>query len=230
MTKDNVTTIGARGFVVAEYDTAKFTLTFSEYAPKARDAKLKLKKGVEKVSAAIESLRAKGLVTLGNSFHTSTSVQPNTVYNNNTHKHVVDGQKATYTVVFQTPTLDLVSEAYDVLSELDVKECTINSPTFFVRNVATLKQQALEDAWKVAQVLFTNQCRTLGIEEKNFAVSSWAVNYSGEDYSGFSKGRNMSNSSIANGGGMDDDGAIELVSGKALVEVILTVNYSRKAL
>jgi uncharacterized protein YggE len=226
----NVTTISARGFVVAEYDTAKFTLTFSEYSSKAREAKLKLKKGVEKVSAAIESLRAKGLVTLGNTFHTSTSVAPNTVYNHTTHKHVVEGQKATYTVVFQTPSLDLVSEAYDALSELDVNECTINSPTFFVRKVADLKQQALEDAWKVAQVLFSNQCRTLGVDEKNFSVSSWSVNYSGDDYTGFSKGRNMSNSSMALGGGVDEEGAIELVSGKALVEVILTANYSRKPL
>ena len=226
----NVTTISARGFVVAEYDTAKFTLSFNEYAPKARDAKLKLKRGVEKVSAALETLRAKGLVTLGNTFHTSTSVKPHTVYNHNTHKHVADGQVATYTVVFQTPSLDLVSEAYDALSELDVNECTINSPTFFVRNVANIKQQALEDAWKVAQVMFGNQCRTLGVDADNFSVSSWSVNYSGEDYSGFSKGRNYSNSSVANGGGMDEDGAIELVSGKALVEVILTANYSRKPL
>jgi uncharacterized protein YggE len=227
---EKVTTIMARGFVIAEYDTAKFTLSFNEYAPKAKYAKLKLKKGVEKVTGALASLRDKGLVMLGNTFHTSTSVQPNYVYNQITHKNVMEGQKAVYTVVFQTPTLDLVSETYDILSDLDINECTLNSPTFLVRAEAALKQQALVDAWKVAQVLFANQCGTLGVESNNFSVSSWNVDYSGRDV-GFSKGRNFSNSSMALGGGVgDEDGAIELVSGKALVEVILTVNYSRKAL
>lgn len=224
---DNVTTINARGFVIADYDTAKFTLSFHEYAPKAKDAKLKLKKGVEKVTAALTSLREKGLGMLNTTFHTSTSVQPNYVYDNTTHKNVMKGQKATYTVVFQTPTLDLVSEAYDVLSDLDVNECTLNSPTFLVRAEATLKQTALEDAWKVAQVLFANQCRTLGLDADNFCVSSWNVDYSGRDTHSF-KGRNFTNSSMAGGFGGDEDDVIELVSGKALVEVILTVNYDRK--
>jgi uncharacterized protein YggE len=224
---ETVTTIRARGFVIADYDTAKFTLSFNEYAPKAKDAKLKLKQGVEKITAAIASLRSKGLVMLVSTFHNSTSVQPHYVYNERTRKNVMDGQVATYTVVFQTPTLELVSETYDILSDLDINECTINSPTFLVRAEAALKQQALEDAWKVAQVLFANQCRTLGAEEPYFSVSSWNVDYSGQQ-AGFSKGRNFTNSVASLGGGMDEDGAIELVSGKALVEVILTVNYSLK--
>ncbi len=225
---ENVTAISARGFVVADYDTAKFTFSFSEYANKAKDAKALLKKGVEKVNAAMAFLRDKGLTTLVSTFHTSTSVQPNWVYNQNTRQNQMDGQKATYTLVFQTPSLELVSEAYDVLSDLDVKECTLNSPTFLVRAEAALKQQALEDAWKVAQVLFGNQCKTLGLDPNNFSVTSWGVDYSGRDR-GFSKGRNMMNS--AGGGyGDGDDDTIELVSGKALVEVILTANYSRKAL
>lgn len=226
---EHVTTIKARGFVIAEYDTAKFTLSFHEYAPRAKDAKLKLKRGVEKINTALSFLKDKGLVMLGSTFHNSTAVQPNWVYDNNSRKNVMDGQKATYTVVFQTPSLDLVSEAYDVLSELDINECTINSPTFSVRAEANLKQQALEDAWKVAQVLFTNQCGTLGVEANNFAVSSWDVDYYGRD-AYMAKGRNLSNSTNGSGGGLDDDGAIDLVSGKALVEVVLTVNYTRKAL
>ncbi len=228
MQKDKVNTIKARGFVVADYDTAKFTLSFNEYALKAKDAKTKLKAGVAKVSAAIESLRGKGLELLKSSFHTSTSVSPHLRYDSVSRLNVKEGQIATYSVTFQTPTLDLVSEAYDVLSELEVNECTINSPTFLVRAESALKQQALEDAWKVAQVLMTNQCRVLGLDEKNFTVAGWDVNYSGDEYYG-GKGRNFTNSVASGGAGLDDD-AIELVSGKALVAVVLTVDYARKAL
>lgn len=221
----NVTSISARGYVVADFDTATFSLTFHEFAPKSRDAKLKLKKGVDQITSTLEALKKRGLVMLGSTYRTSVTVAPNTVYNHSTQRHVVEGQKATYTVTFQTPTLEMVSEAYDQLSEIEANELTVASPVFSVRAEAVLKQQALEDAWKVAQVLFGNQCRTLGLDATNYTASSWQVNYSGRDHGGFSKGRNFSNSTEALLGG--DDNAIELNSGRAIVDVVLTVNYTK---
>lgn len=226
---NQVTSISARGFVVADFDTATFSLSFNEFAPKAREAKTKLKKGVEKITTAIDSLKKKGLEILATHYRSNISVQPNSVYNQSTHQWEVKGQKATYTVTFQTPTLEMVNEVYDVLSELDVNEYTVNSPTYSVRAEADLKQQALEDAWKVAQVLFANQCKVLGFDPSNFSVSTWQVNYSGRDHGGFSKGRNFSNSLAAGGsaGGGDEDDAIELNAGRAVIDVVLTANYSR---
>jgi len=223
---NTVTSVSARGFVVADFDTATFTLSFNEIAPKSRDAKVKLKKGVEKITSTIEALKKKGLVALVTHFKSNITVGPNTVYDRITGINKVEGQKATYSVTFQTPTLEMASEAYDALSELDVNELLVNSPTFSLRAEAALKQQALEDAWKVAQVLFNNQCTVLGLDSKNYSVSNWKVNYSGYDHGGFAKGRNFSNSTAAiSNGEYEGDAAIELNSGRAVVDVILTVDY-----
>lgn len=219
-----VTSISARGYVVADYDTATFNLTFHEFAPKSRDAKQKLKKGVEKVTATLESLKQKGLKILGATYKTNVSVAPNLVYNHSRAQHLVEGQKATYTLTFQTPTLEMVSETYDSLSEIEANELTVQSPTFQVRKEADLKQEALEDAWMVAQKLFGNQCKTLNLDSSKYSVASWSVQYTNDrGYSG--KGRNFTNSSEASLG--DEDGFISLNSGRAVVDVILIVNYSQ---
>lgn len=223
-----VTTINARGYVVADFDTATFSLSFNEFAPKAREAKLKLKKGVEKITAAIEDLKKRGLEILVTHYRSNVQVQPHYVYDRTTGEHRMQGQKATYSVTFQTPTLEMCNEAYDILSELDVNEFTVNSPSYSVRAEATLKQQALEDAWKTAQVLFANQCKVLGQDPNNFSVLTWNVNYGGQDHHGFAKGRNFTNGTVAlAGGGAPEEDAIELNAGRAVVDVILTVAYAR---
>lgn len=224
-----VTSISARGFVVADFDTATFSLSFNEFAPKAREAKSKLKKGVEKITTAIEDLKKKGLNILVTHYRSNVQVQPHYVYDRNTGEHRLQGQKATYSVTFQTPTLEMVNEAYDVLSELDVNELAVNSPAYSVRAEADLKQQALEDAWKVAQTLFANQCKVLGQDPKNFSVDTWSVNYGGQDVHGFAKGRNFMNSTVAQaaGGGGYDDEAIDLHMGRAVIDVVLSVGYVR---
>lgn len=219
---EHVTSISARGFVVADYDTANFNLTFHEYAPKSRDAKAKLKKGVEQVTAALEALKKRGLVVLGSTYRTNVSVAPHFVYRGNAHR--LEGQKATYTVTFQTPTLEMVSETYDSLSGIEANELTVQSPTFQVRKEADLKQEALDDAWKVAQKLFSNQCGTLGVDSAKYSVTSWTVQYNSERAVSF-KGRNFSNSTEAAFG--DEDSFISLNAGRAVVDVVLTVNYAK---
>jgi uncharacterized protein YggE len=223
---NKVTTVSARGCVVTDFDTATFTLAFNEFAPKAKDAKLKLKKGAAKITAALDELKKKGLEFLTNNYRSNISVQPNYVYDRNSSQNRMEGQKATYSVTFQTPTLEMVSEAYDMLSELDVNEYTVNSPTYSVRAESAFKQQALEDAWRVAQILFANQCKTLGFDADKFSVDSWQVNYSGRDHGGFSKGGSYSNSVMSSNGSEDDD-TIELNAGRAIIDVILTVDYVR---
>lgn len=225
---ETVTTVSAKGCVVTDFDTATFSLSFNELAPKAKDAKLKLKKGAAKITAALDDLKKRGLEFLTNNYRSNITVEPNYVYNRTTGENKMEGQKATYSVTFQTPTLEMVSEAYDLLSELEVNELSISSPAYSVRSESAFKQQALEDAWKVAQVLFTHQCKTLGFDPANFSVGTWSVNYSGHDHGGFSKGRNYTNAvaaSMTNGGG--DDDAIELNAGRAIIDVILTVSYVR---
>lgn len=225
---DKVTTVSAKGCVVTDFDTATFALSFNEFAPKAKDAKLKLKKGTAKITAVLDELKKRGLEFLTNNYRSNVTVQPNYVYDRNTHQQRLEGQKATYSVTFQTPTLEMVNEAYDMLSEIEVNELAINSPTYSVRSEAQFKQQALEDAWKVAQVLFANQCKVLGFDEKKFSVDSWQVNYSGYDHGGFAKGRSYSNA-VMGGGAAESAGdeAIELNAGRAIIEVVLTVDYVR---
>jgi len=225
---DKVTTVSAKGCVVTDFDTATFALSFNEFAPKAKDAKLKLKKGAAKITAALDDLKKRGLEFLTNNYRTNITVQPNYVYDRSSGQNRMEGQKATYSVTFQTPTLEMVSEAYDLLSELEVNELSINSPAYSVRSEAQFKQQALEDAWKVAQVLFANQCKVLGFDETKFSVDSWQVNYSGHDHGGFAKGRSYSNSVLAASASADyGDEAIELNAGRAIIEVVLTVDYVR---
>ena len=223
---NKVTSVSARGFVVADFDTATFSLSFNEFAPKSRDAKLKLKKGVEKITAAIDSLKKKGLAVLVTHYRSSITVGPNHVYDRHTGQQRVEGQKATYSVTFQTPSLEMCSEAYDALSELEVNELTVNSPAFSIRAEADLKLKALNDAWTVAQKLFNDQCTVLGKDPSNYSVANWEVNYSGHDHGGFAKGRNFSNSTAAlGGGGYDGEDAIDLHAGRAVVDVILKVDY-----
>lgn len=221
---NKVTTISARGFVVADYDTATFSISFNEVAPKAKEAKFKLKKGVEKITAALGTLKKSGLVVLVTHYRSSISVGPNSVYDRTSGQYHTKGQKAIYGVTFQTPTLEMVSEAYDALSELDCNELAVQSPSFSIRAEADLKLKALADAWAVAQKLFNDQCIVLGKIPKNFSVDAWTVDYSGQDH-GLAKGRNFSNSTAALGGGYDGEDAIDLHTGRAVVEVILTVDY-----
>lgn len=229
MNQNNVvTSVAARGFVTADYDTASFALIFSETAPKARKAKEQLKKGVEQISSTLETLKNKGLNMVVGTYRTGVTVQPSYVYNSSTRVNDFKGQKATYTVSFQTQSLEMVNDVYDTLSDLDLHEFTLNSPSYFVKAEADLKQQALEDAWVVAQIIFGNQCRTLGLNPDNFVVNNWEVDYSGQQYG---KLRNSLNAvSLSAGGGIDDDDAIEINAGRARVEVTLTVGYTRKAL
>lgn len=222
---NKVTTVSAKGCVVTDFDTATFSLAFNEFAPKAKEAKLKLKKGSAKITAALDELKKRGLEFLTNNYRSNVSVGPNYVYDRVNGTNRMEGQKATYSVTFQTPTLEMVNEAYDILSELDVNEFTINSPTYSVRAEAQFKQQALEDAWKVAQVLFAHQCKTLGFDETKFSVAAWQVNYSGRDHGGFSKGGNYTNG-VSNMS-LGDDDVIELNAGRAIIDVVLTVDYVR---
>lgn len=223
---NKVTSVSARGFVVADFDTATFSLSFNETAPKSRDAKLKLKKGVEKITGTLDALKKGGLVVLVTHYKSNITVGPNSVYDRHTGEHKVIGQKATYSVTFQTPTLEMCAEAYDALSELEVNELTVNSPAFSIRAEADLKLKALNDAWTVAQKLFNDQCTVLGKDSSNYSVANWEVNYSGYDHGGFAKGRNFSNSTQAlGGGGYDGEDAIDLHAGRAVVDVILKVDY-----
>lgn len=223
-----VTSIKAGGFVVSDYDTAHFSLSFSELDVKAKDAKAKLKKGVEKINGALATLKSKGLVMLAGTYLTGPTVAPNWVYDRASQTNVLKGQKATYAVSFQTQMLEMVNEVYDTLSELDLNEYLVNSPVYSVKAEAALKQQALEDAWRVAQVLFGNQCSVLGLDSSKFEVSTWDVDYSANEYTG-GKFRNSTPSPMTlNAGGYDADDAIEINAGKAKVKVVLTVNYVRK--
>jgi len=225
---NKVTSVSARGFVVADFDTATFSLSFNEFAPKSRDAKLKLKKGVEKITATLDALKKKGLQVLVTHYRTNITVGPNQVYDRHTGVNKIEGQKAVYSVTFQTPSLEMCSEAYDALSELEVNELNVSSPVFSIRAEADLKLKALNDAWTVAQKLFNDQCTVLGQDASNFSVLSWEVNYSGYDHGGFAKGRNFSNSTAAlGGGGYDGEDAIDLHAGRAVVDVILKVDYVR---
>lgn len=228
MSRDNVvTTIAARGFVVAEFDTAHFSLQFTEKAKKAKLAKSGLKKGVDKIAAVLDSLKSKGLIMSEGSFKTSVSVQPNYVYNRTSGQNDLIGQRATYSVSFQTQVLEMVNEVYDELSELDLNELVVNQPGYSVRAQETLKLAALEDAWVVAQKLFNDQCRVLGKNPAEYSVSNWEVDYSGIEYG---KGRNFASNRLEAmplsdhvGGG--DSSPIDLNSGNAVVAVTLIVKY-----
>lgn len=229
MSDNNVTSIVAGGFVVADYDTAQFSLNFSEYAPKAKAAKAKLKEGVDQINKVLASLKDKGLVMLSGTYLTGPTVGTHSVYDRVKQVHVVDGQKATYNVSFQTQSLEMVNEVYDTLTELDLPELSVSSPSYSVKAESDLKQKALEDAWRVAQVLFANQCGVLELDKNNFSVASWQVNYSGEDYTG-GKFRNSTATPMSLGTNYDDDDAIAINAGKAKIKVTLTVDYARKAL
>lgn len=231
MSENNVTSIVAGGFVVADYDTAQFSLNFSEYAPKAKAAKAKLKEGVDQINKVLASLKDKGLVMLSGTYLTGPTVGTHTTYDRVKQVHVVEGQKATYNVSFQTQTLEMVNEVYDTLTELDLNELSVSSPSYSVKAESDLKQKALEDAWRVAQVLFANQCGVLELDKNNFSIASWQVNYSNDEYGTYNgKFRNSTATPMSLGANYDDDDAIAINAGKAKVKVTLTVDYARKAL
>lgn len=223
-----VTSISAQGFVIADYDTAHFNLSFSVIAPKAKKAKQDLKEGQELIQKTLEQLQNKGLKMGQSTYRVNSSVNPNYVYNRENGINELKGQLATYSVSFQTQNLEMVNEVYDTLSDLDLNQLTVNSPGYSIKAESELKQQALKDAWEVAKGIFTNQCEVLGLKSSDYVVKSWNVDYSGNT-SG--KARNYTNTMIGSsveGSSYDESSAIQLNSGRAKVQVTLTADYKKK--
>lgn len=223
------TTTNANGIAMADYDVAVFQLSVSEKGKNAVLAKEALKESINEVLEAIEVLKGKGLTFRDNTYKTSSSVQPNNVFDNKKNEWKMSGQKAVWSASFQTTNMDLVNDIYDELTSLELTEIYVAPPQFKVIKIEELQKSALEDAWLKIKDMFATECRVLGMTAIDFEVVNWAPRYDNNESAG---PRRMmaaaSPMSDMGGGGSRGGSSIELNPGKSVINVTLSVDWAKK--
>lgn len=223
-----VTTVEAKGTVKVDYDQAEFRLSFHEKAPMASAAKTKLKMSIDKLNAVLDSLKEKGMQIVDNSLKNSVYVNANREYHG--HRYVTKGYVAYYSVVFTTESMDMVNDIYDVLTNLNINDMNLSTPSFKLKNADTVKKDALKKAWERVQEMVQSECEVIGINRNMLRVAGWEVGYNGyaqnrrssvaRSYGGYEA---IGAASAAGGSAHE---AIEINAGQADVTVALTVDFT----
>lgn len=240
------TTVAATGEADAPYNLATFTLVLMREEATQVEAKEKLVVASEEFHAVLNNLENNLEVkVVKGSLTANPSVNLNQVWEDNVR--VIKGYNAFYHITFQVSSLDKVSLVYDKLSSL--KGVQMNSPHFSLKNSDKLNGKALAKAWVKVSERFAEECKVLGLSPEDFQVASWETSYSDSHRTG----RRLSAAKSARGallqssalGGMEIESSapgaafsagatttapavLEIVVGRASVEVNLNVSYVRK--
>lgn len=213
----------ANGVAMADYDVAVFQVTVTERGKNAVLAKESLKESIAKVLDVITALKEKGLTFRDDSYKTSSSVQPHTIYDSKKSEWKMSGQKAVWGVTFQTANMDLVNDVYDELTSVELTEIYVAPPAFKVIKIDDLQKSALEDAWAKVKDQFAAECRVFGLAVSDYEVYTWNIHY---DNNESADPRRMMMAQAAPMGGADE--SIDLNPGKSVINVNLTVNWAKK--
>lgn len=216
--RDIVTSVNAQGTASADYDRATFSLIATKQAKTAASAKAAVEQVVAKIRKAIETFEKAGLQIDRGTLRANYSSTPHYTYVK--EKARIVGYQTSYSLAFTSPSLDMVSDVQDQLTEL--KDVIVNDVEFGIKDTEALKLQALEDAHGRATARFEAECKVLGKDPDNYEIVSWNVHYN--DGAGRIV-RHFANSVIAAAAeSAPSEMAIE--SGKADVHVTLSVSYA----
>ena len=230
MSKQVFTSVSSNGLAVGEYDVVHFQVSCEVGGKSPNDAREKLAKQTKIIADAISFLEEKGMKIDG--LRKSPSCFVDHEYDHKLLKYINHGYKASYIISFVSSSVEMSAMIYDTLSALNVENLAIENPVFKAKNIDALQKLALEDAWKKLNEKFAVECGVLNIGRDTLEVSSYQVRYDESERSrgGASGGiRTLASASQSNarGGGGNND-VTELVSGKAHVNVSLTVSFSLK--
>jgi len=218
-TRNVVTNVSAQGTASADYDRATFFLTAIRQAKTAPQAKALVEQIVTKISRVITDLESKGLKIDRGTFKSNYSSAPHYEYVKNKSK--LAGYQTTYQLMFTSATLDMVSDVQDALTEL--KDVTVQDVAFGIKDTEVLKHAALEDAYKRVSSRFEAECKVLDKDPDDYEIISWNVHYN-DGHGRVAK--HVMNSSRAALGGAQGAPEMEIESGKADINVTLSVSYA----
>lgn len=240
------TTVAATGEADAPYNLATFTLVLMREGETQIEAKEKITTLAEEFYAILDDLENNlGVKIVKDSLTANPSSQLNQVWENGVR--VVKGHNSYYHITFQVSTLDKVSLVYDKLSNLDGIQ--MSSPHFSLKNSDKLNGKALAKAWLKVTARFAEECKVLGLNPEDFQVASWETSYSdshrtGRRLSAAKSARGIQLQSFSDLGGGEaaiesapgaafatgsSPAVLEIVVGRASVEVNLNVSYVKKA-
>lgn len=225
------TTVAAQGTAEVPYNLAGFSVSLHSTGSSVPLAKAKLKKQVEDLMTALDTMKKDlSLEFVKNSIRSSSSVQERWEYVKNNREF--KGHDASYNYSFQIDDLDQVSKIYDILTSLP--EVRVSSPHYALKNADKLNKKALKKAYEKVSERFESECNIFSLNPSDFEIVSWETSYSDSQRSdrvGASTRSAMgapAAMAMAAGAPMNSSDPLELVTGLASVTVNLEVGYARR--
>jgi len=230
------TTVAAQGTAEAPYNLAAFSVSLHSTGSSVPLAKSKLKKQVDDLVSAIDTMKKDlDLEFVKNSIRSASNVQEKHEWVKN--ENVFKGYDATYSYSFQVDDLTKVSKIYDILTSL--QEVRVSSPNYGLKNIDKLNKKALKNAFDKVTERFETECRVLGLNPTDFEIGTWEATYSDSRRSDRVAGnvrRSVMGGAVAMAAAAPMDESIgssgseplELVTGLASVTANLEVGYARR--
>lgn len=205
------------GEVVTVFDTVGFRVTVKTVDTTGPAAKAKARPVIDKLSAAIATLRNDHDVTMEEgSEKISFSVKPNTVRRE--YGYVSEGYVAEYVVSFRTPNINKTDIIMDTLTS--VEGVQVDAPEYRLNDPDAHYEDAFGKAVRNAKLRFQKECRALELDPLDFTIEAWTVQ---GNHDPVAAGKFAS----LGGGGSGDDSPIELQEGDARVRVTVQLQYVR---
>jgi uncharacterized protein len=218
---DILTTVSVQGVAFAEFDSIGFSATTQGNGATAAEAKEALQVTVSKVKKVIEELKRLGLKIVDGSLAINYGVAPNLIFDNK-NRRKTDGYIATCDISFRTLNIKMASQIMDALTSIE--EIQVESPDFKLDDVEELHREAFKDAVAKAQARFEDECDAFNLDSDDYAMKTYQTRYDESLSAGPRQHRAVMAASVGSGG---DDSGIEIVAGKAVVRVNISVTYAK---
>lgn len=236
MATTHFTTVTSSGIATANYDIATFRVSMSTVGKTPIEAQDKLRKNVAIGKGVFDALITKGMHIIEDSMKIDRSNHVQREWNKATETYEVVGYAATYTMTFKTDTMEMVSEIYEKLASVplkDVRDYQISKPSYKVKDVNALHRTALANAWEQSKELFQQETTILGIDPATLEISAYQPHYDASEADEMARGGEIRAFAAAAGrktlgGGGNEEETIQLTPGKAKIRVNLSVSYRVK--
>lgn len=223
-----VTTVVASGDAEASHDLATFNLTLIAEDSLVPAVKLRIKTKIDDLDQALKTiLETHQVKIVKDSLRTQISIQPKFNWDDNGMR-IPDGFQATYSLSFQTDSMDKMNLIYEELTSLH--EVSVNSPFFALKNAERLNKKALKNAWKKVSERFLEECSILNLDPLHYEVASWEAVYADSPrmMPGIRKLAVMDMPAQYNAMEFVENNPINIVPGSAKVTVNLSVSFKKK--
>lgn len=225
-----ITTVAASGEAETSFDIATFSVHLSANDVVSPAVRLRLRSKADDLEAAIRNLIDNYQVSILEG-STKTTMNINQAYNWDANDQRVATWNGSYSMTFQTDSMDKINRIYEVLGT--VHEATVNAPSFSLKNKVALNKQALRNAWARVTDRFVDECEVLGTNAVEYEVSSWEVTYEDTRRDNLSLAKIAKAAPALRAAPFGDDGpideAINIEPGKAKVSVNLNVAFKKKS-